>query len=111
AAQSYQAALERRSLGHGYLTYALVEEGLKSDAADLKPKDGIVALREWFDYAVARVPEMQAGTATDTQGRLRARDQDKKGDKKKEHDIQRPRVFYRAGLETRQLIVARAGAK
>lgn len=32
AAQSYQAALEAAQLGHGYLTYALVEEGLKATA-------------------------------------------------------------------------------
>jgi hypothetical protein len=30
AAQSFQAALEAAQLGHGYLTYALVEEGLKT---------------------------------------------------------------------------------
>ena len=29
AAQSYQAALEAAQLGHGLLTYALVEEGLE----------------------------------------------------------------------------------
>ena len=29
AAQSYQAALEASRIGHGYLTYALVEEGLR----------------------------------------------------------------------------------
>jgi hypothetical protein len=34
AAQSFQAALEAAQLGHGYLTYALVEEGLKTAAAD-----------------------------------------------------------------------------
>ena len=30
ASQSYQAALEGEKLGHGLLTYALVEEGLKT---------------------------------------------------------------------------------
>ena len=34
AAQSYQAALEAAQLGHGLLTYALVEEGLKTPIAD-----------------------------------------------------------------------------
>ena len=55
AAQSYQAAMEAEQLGHGYLTYALVEEGLKSAAADILPKDGQVVLREWLDYATERV--------------------------------------------------------
>jgi hypothetical protein len=41
------------------LTYALVEEGLKTDAADIAPKDGQVEVREWIDYATSRVPQMQ----------------------------------------------------
>jgi hypothetical protein len=59
AAQSYQAAQEVSQLGHGLLTYALVEEGLKQAAADGSPKDGQVWVREWFDYATTRVPNMQ----------------------------------------------------
>lgn len=104
AAQSYQAALEQRRLGHGYLTYALVEEGLKTPAADARPKDGQVELSEWLDYAVARVPLMQAGTATDAQGRTLEQEEDVK---KKTRDVQRPRVFYRSNTEARQMIIAR----
>jgi len=104
AAQSYQAALEQRRLGHGYLTYALVEEGLKTPAADARPKDGQVELSEWLDYAVARVPLMQAGTATDAQGRILEQEDDSK---KKTRDVQRPRVFYRSNTEARQMIIAR----
>src|SRR6185369_7953880 len=59
AAQSYQAALEVTELGHGLLTYALVEEGLKLSRADAAPRDGRVMLAEWLDYASERVPEMQ----------------------------------------------------
>ena len=59
AAQSYQAAQKAARLGHGFLTYALVEEGLKTNAADKEPKDGQVLLREWLDYATERVPQMQ----------------------------------------------------
>ena len=59
AAQSYQAAQEASQLGHGLLTYALVEEGLKQAAADGDPKDAQVWVREWFDYASTRVPNMQ----------------------------------------------------
>ena len=111
AAQSYQAAKERRSLGHGYLTYALVEEGLKTDLADARPNDGKVTLEEWLDYAVGRVPQMQAGTATDTQGRLLEHEKENQTGKKKEREVQRPRVFYRVGLEANQLIVARTESK
>src|SRR5215813_4393927 len=109
AAQSYQAALEAEQLGHGYLTYALVEEGLKSAAADLEPTDGEVMLREWFDYATNRVPAMQE------QKMLAARDIKVElafveGEEKKEVDernVQRPRVFYRREPESVPLIVAK----
>jgi WD40 repeat protein/uncharacterized caspase-like protein len=63
AAQSYQAALETPQHGHGYLTYALVEEGLKSTNADTDPRDGQVMIREWLDYATRRVPQLQEENA------------------------------------------------
>jgi WD40 repeat protein len=108
AAQSYQAALEAEQLGHGYLTYALVEEGLKSAAADSEPTDGEVMLREWFDYATNRVPAMQ-------EQKMRAARDIKlelafvEGEEKKQVDersVQRPRVFYRREPEAQPLIVA-----
>ena len=52
AAQSYQAALEASKLGHGYLTYALIEEGLRQGRADRQPQDtqitaaGVARLRD-----------------------------------------------------------------
>jgi len=51
-------AKETAKLGHGFLTYALVEEGLKTTAADRAPRDGQVLLREWLDYATQRVPQI-----------------------------------------------------
>jgi uncharacterized caspase-like protein len=51
AAQSFQAALEFGRLGHGLLTYVLIEEGLKKLGADTSPKDGQVTAEEWLDYA------------------------------------------------------------
>jgi uncharacterized caspase-like protein len=59
AAQAYQAALESSRLGHGYLTFALVEEGLTTLAADVKPADGQITAIEWFEYATRRVPQLQ----------------------------------------------------
>ena len=41
------------------LTYALIVQGLKRARADFEPKDSQVLLREWLDYATARVPAMQ----------------------------------------------------
>jgi uncharacterized caspase-like protein len=114
AAQSYQAALEAAQLGHGLLTYALVEEGLKTAAADNEPKDGIVSAREWLDFATERVPLMQEekmkqgrGLGVDiafTEGEKNVADPDKRS-------VQRPRVFYRREMETDPLVIAKPGPK
>ena len=103
AAQSFQAALEAAQLGHGYLTYALVEEGLKTSAADTEPKDGVVIAREWLDFATERVPQMQEEKMAQgrglgleisfTEGEVRS--------------VQRPRVFYRRELETNPLVITK----
>lgn len=99
AAQSYQAALEASKLGHGYLTYALVEEGLKTPAADLEPKDNQVLLREWLDYATNRVPQMQEEYAV---GKRQLVQQSAQAT-----GVQRPRVFYRREVESRPFVVAK----
>lgn len=114
AAQSYQAAQEAAKFGHGFLTYALVEDGLKQGAADREPQDGRIDLREWLNYATDKVPQMQEanilealrgrgirinfagdGTAAEDPGKT---------------EVQRPRIFYRRELETNPLVVAILGA-
>jgi WD40 repeat protein len=105
AAQGYQAALEAAQLGHGYLTYALVEEGLKSASADKAPHDGRVYVREWLDYATERVPLMQETKMKETRGFGFAEGEEKSDDSTR-HAVQRPRVFYRRELEAHPLIVA-----
>jgi WD40 repeat protein len=110
AAQSYQAAQEASQLGHGLLTYALVEEGLKQAAADSDPKDGQVWVREWFDYASTRVPNMQLEKMKQARGvglnlsfvagQERVPDPERRA-------LQTPRVFYRRESEGRPLIVAK----
>ncbi len=110
AAQSYQAAQEASQLGHGLLTYALVEEGLKQAAADSDPKDGEVWVREWFDYASTRVPNMQIEkmkvarslglSLSFLEGQERIPDLERRV-------TQTPRVFYRREPEGRPLIVAK----
>jgi uncharacterized caspase-like protein len=110
AAQSYQAAMEAEQLGHGYLTYALVEEGLKSGAADTAPKDGQVVLREWLDYATERVPRMQEAKMKEGRG-LTHKVAFVEGEEKVEdidkRNVQRPRVFYRREPESQPMIVAK----
>ena len=100
AAQSYQAALEADELGHGLLTYALIEEGLKKVAADLAPKDGLVFLREWFDYATTRVPQLQMEKMK--QGRNIGKDVAfVEGEEQRDllkRNLQRPRAFYRRDI-------------
>ena len=110
AAQSYQAALEAAQLGHGYLTYALVEEGLKTDAADIAPKDGQVEVREWIDYATSRVPQMQEMKIKELQAKGRELafvEAEERGDNAERQQLQRPRAFYRRESQSQPFIVAR----
>ncbi|HVF22687.1 MAG TPA: caspase family protein [Pyrinomonadaceae bacterium] len=110
AAQSFQAALEAAQLGHGYLTYALIEEGLKTPVADIEPKDGVLIAREWLNFATERVPQMQQEKMTQgrglgleiafTEGEANIADPQKRS-------VQRPRVFYRRELETNPLVIAK----
>jgi uncharacterized caspase-like protein len=88
AAQSYQAAQEAATLGHGYLTFALIEDGLKKMSADRRPRDGQVVLREWLDYATTAVPQMQTARVNAERGLERVK-------LKRMREVQRPRVFYR----------------
>ena len=110
AAQSFQAALEAAQLGHGYLTYALVEEGLKTPVADTEPKDGVLIAREWLNFATERVPQMQQekmmqgrGLGLEisfTEGETNVADPQKRS-------VQQPRVFYRRELEATPLVIAK----
>ena len=103
AAQSFQAALEAAQLGHGYLTYALVEEGLKTPVADSAPKDGVVIAREWLNFATERVPQMQEEKMSQGRG-VGLEIVFVEGEKR---SVQRPRVFYRRELEANPLVIVR----
>jgi WD40 repeat protein/uncharacterized caspase-like protein len=104
AAQSYQAALEAAQLGHGYLTFALIEEGLKRGKADREQQDGQVLVREWFNYATERVPEMQE---QNNQSRLLLEEDDKAKDANRTRNLQRPRPFYRREAEASPFIIGK----
>jgi uncharacterized caspase-like protein len=111
ASQGYQAALEVEQLGHGLLTYALVEEGLKTDVADNAPKDGQVVAREWLDYAVLRVPQLEETQieAAHKDGReLFFVDEDRGASLGPQlRGLQRPRVFYRREQEAQGFLITR----
>jgi len=116
AAQGFQAAQEVEELGHGLLTFVLVEEGLKTRAADTAPMDDQVDVREWLDYATKRVPQLQEAKMDEAAKkgltlRFVERGKRKEGVEHKESDdgTQRPRVFYRREAESHPLVVARVG--
>jgi uncharacterized caspase-like protein len=112
AAQSYQAALEAAQLGHGLLTYALVEEGLKSGVADNEPKDGVVNAREWLDFATERVPQIQEQKMKESRGlglNIAFTEGEQKIADPEKRSVQRPRVFYRREMEASPLVVAKPG--
>jgi WD40 repeat protein len=98
AAQSYQAALEAAQLGHGLLTYVLVEEGLQKGEADSRAAhDGQIVVREWFDFAAERVPRMRFEQVKGRGIKLAAGTL----------DVQRPRTFYRRELDAQPLVIAK----
>ncbi len=109
ASQSYEAAQEASQLGHGLLTYALVEEGLKRAAADTEPKDGTVHVKEWLDFAARRVPEIQLEemSRAATSGRDLSFAEEERGITLARRQGQRPRLYYRRELEAHPLVVAK----
>ena len=115
AAQSRQAALEVSKLGHGLLTYALLE-GLKNAE---KNSDGNIIERKWFDYATLQVPQLQV-TAMQTRSaenkvappsqkrsELAVANGDNTNLPPEKRGLQIPRIFYRRELEANPLIVAK----
>ena len=110
AAQSYQAALEAAQLGHGLLTYVLVEEGLKTPVADSEPKDGLLSAREWLDFATDRVPQMQEEKMKQSRGlglAIAFTEGEQNIAEPEKRSVQRPRVFYRRELEANPLVIAK----
>lgn len=98
ASQSDEVAFESAGLKHSYLAYALVEEGIKSGAADAD-SNGQVFLKEWFDYATERVPRI-GREKTQTGKQLEEVDAD-------EQRVQRPRVFNMREGGAERFVVAR----
>ena len=90
ASQSRQLALESSTIRHGFLTYALIEEGLRTAAADTAPTDGNLEVREWFGFAEQRVPQLVS--------RAVGFERDIEHSSPAEASTQRPRLFYRVDL-------------
>jgi WD40 repeat protein/uncharacterized caspase-like protein len=97
ASQSFEVAFEADALKHSYLAYALLEEGIKKRAADAN-RDGSIFLKEWFDFASERVPQIR-----------RKRNKQSKEiveDERDEQKVQRPRAFYTRETGARRFLVA-----
>ena len=94
------------------MTYALVEEGLKTGAADVEPKDGVVNAREWLDFATERVPQMEEEKMKQSRGlglNIAFTEGEQKIADSEKRSVQRPRVFYRREMEANPLVVAKPG--
>jgi uncharacterized caspase-like protein len=100
ASQNSEVAFEAESFKHSYLAYALVEEGLKEGAAD-EDRDGNIFLREWFDYANNRVPQLR---------KLRLK-KELVEDEADEQRVQRPRVFYTREEGAKTFLIGRVPTK
>lgn len=114
ASQGYQAALEVAQLGHGLLTYALVEDGLKTPAADVSPPDGDIVTREWLDFATVRVPQLQLAAMREARGAGRAlafMDGEQTISEVERRSLQHPRVFYRREAEEKPMVIAKTPPK
>jgi WD40 repeat protein/uncharacterized caspase-like protein len=114
ASQSYQAALENKELGHGYLTYALIESGLRKLEADNRPRNGQVVVREWLNYATDKVPRMQEAKykdkAKETE-RILKRPNSARLTPKVKPEAQRPRAFYRRETEAQPMVITQTPQK
>jgi hypothetical protein len=100
ASQSDEVAYESAGLKHSYLAYALLEEGIKSGAADAD-RNGQIFLNEWFDYATERVPKIKG------QKQQAGKQLEEVEDEKR---VQRPRVFNMRAGGAERFIIARLGA-
>jgi hypothetical protein len=110
ASQAYQAALESSKLGHGYLTYALTEEALRTKLADTAPADGEVSVTEWFEYAARRVPQMQSETLNliPHEGERQLSFEMSAGKiSTKPSGLQTPRLYYRREQQGQKAIIHR----
>ena len=72
--------------------------------ADTGQRDGQVLVREWFDYATRRVPEMQA---TQSESRLLLEADNKVSEQNGIRNLQSPRAFYRRDVEAIPVVIAK----
>jgi uncharacterized caspase-like protein len=97
ASQDIEVAFEAEIFKHSYLAYALLEEGLKRGEADSN-NDGDIFLREWFEFANNRVPQLRK------QRFVRKELVEEEEDEQK---VQRPRIFYTRDKGAKTFLIGR----
>lgn len=107
ASQAYESALESSRLGHGYLTYALTDEGLSTASADAKPIDDQISAVEWFEYASRRVPQMQSAALNSQLANGRLLTFESATSANSQTCLQTPRFYYRRDLAGDEMIVSK----
>jgi uncharacterized caspase-like protein len=92
ASQSFQAALETQQLGHGLLTYALIDGLTKASRPPAKYpiQDEDISAKWLLQYAARKVPELQ---------RHNARARLVPSSTTEVSDLQQPRLFFRDELD------------
>ena len=120
ASQGDESAYVSELLKRSYLSYALVEQGLKTPSADTSPKDGQLSIREWFDFATNQVPQLRRETnekalkidkdkglveeeSTGKKTNVSGLNVESAGNKV---STQRPRAFYRRQNDLQPLIIS-----
>jgi uncharacterized caspase-like protein len=109
ASQSNQAALEFQRLGHGILTYTLIEKGLNAFGSDTNG-DGRITAGEWLRYAGEQVPIEQTSLASvlSASGRLLRSSGRLVSVAGEPVTTQRPRSYFRRDRADDWLITSRA---
>jgi WD40 repeat protein len=105
AAQGYQEAQEITQLGHGLLTYALVDEGLVQAKAVGAGQN--IYLRDWLSYPLQEVPRLQFDWLHNALKANRGFSIANPVDPA-QIGLQRPRVFYRREPESHPFEIAPA---
>jgi len=112
AAQQHQPASESPRLGHGVLTYTLIDEALEQSQA-AKDNKGRITERRWLEYAARRVPELEFAKLEKSKYPTKRNGSTRElyvGGERVEplgiNSIQRPRLFYSIDEGYQPLIIS-----
>jgi WD40 repeat protein/uncharacterized caspase-like protein len=97
ASQAQESAGESSLTQQGFLSFALVHDGLERNKADFKPKDQKITLAEWLSYGMERVPGLADEVARGAlgTGNVTAKPTEigARGNRRKRLALQQPALF------------------